>query len=360
MQLNRAKLWPLLAASLTAGCGGGGSDSIVVDPLPTVSATVVYSAGAADAPSLYAVGRRGALDDDTVAPSRWALAPDGSFVVALRADGRALRRLPLTGGMPQTLTPDLPGGSAVTDFQLDPAGTSLAYVADAQTAGIPAAYVVPAVGGASRAMAGSSPALPQGLPPSAWSPDGRHLLLTRRDNGSGTGTASLGVDLHDRQADTTTPFFERPATDTMLDAQWSPDGMHWILRSRTEEADATRNRLFVAAVGTPGIERVFYTGMSPDPTFHDHGPYQALPDGSGVLYSGGFFGSAPRQALRVGLWDALQNSTSTYGFPRAGSRVLDLALTPDAAHVVYLADETDGVVQLFRRSRKVDEAGVRL
>ena len=31
MQLNRAKLWPLLAASLTAGCGGGGSDSIVVD-----------------------------------------------------------------------------------------------------------------------------------------------------------------------------------------------------------------------------------------------------------------------------------------------------------------------------------------
>ena len=190
--------------------------------------------------------------------------------------------------------------------------------------------------------------------------DGRYLLLTRRDNGSGTGTASLGVDLHDRQADTTTPFFERPATDTMLDAQWSPDGMHWILRSRTEEADATRNRLFVAAVGTPGIERVFYTGMSPDPTFHDHGPYQALPDGSGVLYSGGFFGSAPRQALRVGLWDALQNSTSTYGFPRAGSRVLDLALTPDAAHVVYLADETDGVVQLFRRTRHVDEAGVRL
>jgi hypothetical protein len=185
-------------------------------------------------------------------------------------------------------------------------------------------------------------------------------VLTRHDDGSGPGAASLGVDLHDRQAGSTTPLFDRPATDTMLDAQWSPDGMHWILRARAEEPDAARNRLFVAEVGRPGAQMVFYVGTSPDPTYHDHGPYQALPDGSGVLYSGGFFGSAPRQAVRVGLWDALQTSISTYGFPRAGTRVLDLALTPDAVHVVYLADETDGVVQLFRRTRHVDEAGVRL
>lgn len=355
--ISRQGPWAVVATLvLVVGCGGGGGGSEEVAP-PVLAATVVYSAGAVDTPVLYAAGRSGALPGSDAGVRRWVLAADGQAVVALAADGRTLRHLPLGAGQPRDLTPALAAGRSVSDFQLRPDGAEVAYVADADSAGVPEVFVAPVAAGAAaaeRVGPAAAGAAMHGLPPAAWSPDGRHLLLARRS------ASVLAIDLHDRGSGATTALFERPAADAMLEAQWSPDAVHWIVRSRVSDELAVRHRVYVADIGTTGVEKVNGGTDSTDPTYHDCGPFQAFPDGSGLVYSGGFFGSLPRQALRTGVWGALSSSVSSYGFPRVGSRVLDLALTPDAGHLAYLADEVDGVVQLFRRSWLVDQAGVRM
>ncbi len=277
------------------------------------------------------------------------ISPDGEHVI-YRADQALdesldLYSVPISGGTPVRLNVPLAGdGSDVSsDFAVTPDNSRVIYKAPTKVSGIAHLYSVPIGGGASTRL-NDDTVITDGIATGPIvTPDSQRVIYSARRNNSIFDLYSVPIE----GGASVRLNGELVSGGRVFDYKVTPDGSR-IIYTAEQDTDGVLELYSVPTLGGTAVKlnAILPAGGNVSSDF------QIAPDGSRVVYLAdqGIDGVDELYSVPTngGQWTKLNGPLVSGGSVWNASRQKHFQITPDSAHVVYLADQdTDEKVEIY-------------